>query len=416
MADVLLALAAEDPGGPGLGAVRPAWTSIGFGQDMLAAARAVATDAGASPLVPWSVLRGNGGNLVEFQGTQQAVVEGASRPCVRLWDRWLRLVPEVVLPPPVGGLPDPVPVPVANQRCTLSIGAWERCCGFPIEWETNLRLHLPAVAFELHDLHDRVCPWVPEAPAPAGAGSAEPRPRGLPSSRIERALLTFPQEHAWDVVLAVLPWVAQSLACRGCPDQHVTTQVRLHTQAHTSGTYPPEVWSKHHKLVYGGAQRSADVVAAFEAAVVTESAESAVVVGLYRARCCALLVSPDGAGLDARYTCGACQKWPASLGRALRRKVALDNENVGGAEVDGMVDVDDDDDAVGDDDDGDVEGAVEAEHSANSRSLVKMFRPLFRIMHADVDKARKKRCLYQVRGLRGLHCVLDGGELCQRVS
>ena len=95
MADVLLALAAEDPGGPGLGAVRPAWTSIGFGQDMLAAARAVATDAGASPLVPWSVLRGNGGNLVEFQGTQQAVVEGASCPCVRLWDRWLRLVPEV---------------------------------------------------------------------------------------------------------------------------------------------------------------------------------------------------------------------------------------------------------------------------------------------------------------------------------
>ena len=143
---------------------------------------------------------------------------------------------------------------------------------------------------------------------PPGAGSAEPRPRSLPSSRIERALLTFPQEHAWDVVFAVLPWVAQSLACRGCPDQHVTTQVRLHTQAHTSGTYPPEVWSKHHKLVYGGAQRSVDVVAAFEAAVVTESAESAVVVGLYRARCCALLVSPDGAGLDARYTCGACQK------------------------------------------------------------------------------------------------------------
>jgi hypothetical protein len=98
----------------------------------------------------------------------------------------------------------------------------------------------------------------------------------------------------------------------------------------------------------------------------------------------------------------------------LRHKVALDKENVGGAEADGMVDVDDDNDAVDDDDD--VEGAVEAEHSANSRSLVKMFRPLFKIMHADVDKARKKRCLYQVRGLRGLHCVLDGGELCQRVS
>ena len=285
-----------------MGAVRPAWTSIGFGQDMLAAARAVATDAGASPLVPWSVLRGNGGNLVEFQGTQQAVVEGASRPCVRLWDRWLRLVPEVVLPPPVGGLPDPVPVPVANQRCTLSIGAWERCCGFPIDWETDLRLRLPAVAFELRDLPERVCPWVSEAPAPAGAGSAEPRPRGLPSSRIERALLTFPQEHAWDVVLAVLPWVAQSLACRGCPDQHVTTQVRLHTQTHTSGTYPPEVWSKHHKLVYGGAQRSAEVVAAFEAAVVKESAESVVVVGLYRARCCALLVTTGGGGLDVKYT------------------------------------------------------------------------------------------------------------------
>jgi hypothetical protein len=158
MADVLLALAAEDPGGPGLGAVRPAWTSIGFGQDMLAAARAVATDAGASPLVPWSVLRGNGGNLVEFQGTQQAVVEGASRPCVRLWDRWLRLVPEVVLPPPVGGPPGPVPVPVANQRCTLSIGAWKRCCGSPFDWETDLRLRLPAVAFELRDLHDLVCP------------------------------------------------------------------------------------------------------------------------------------------------------------------------------------------------------------------------------------------------------------------
>jgi hypothetical protein len=125
---------------------------------------------------------------------------------------------------------DPVPVPVANQRCTLSIGAWERCCGFPIDWETELRLHLPAVAFELHDLHDRVCPWVPEAPAPAGAGSSEPRPRGLPSSRIERALLTFPQEHAWDVVFAVQP--------------------------HTSGTYPPEVLSEHHKLVCCGAQKS----------------------------------------------------------------------------------------------------------------------------------------------------------------
>jgi hypothetical protein len=96
----------------------------------------------------------------------------------------------------------------------------------------------------------------------------------------------------------------------------------------------------------------------------------------------------------------------------LRHKVALDKENVGGAEADGMVDVDDDNDAVDDDDD--VEGAVEAEHSANSRSLVKMFRPLFKIMHADVDKARKKRCLYQVRGL---HCkgALDGGEQCYNV-
>jgi hypothetical protein len=170
--------------------------ALNDGEDVLVAARAMATDAGASPLVPWSVLRGNGGNLVEFQGTQQAVVEGASRPCVRLWDRWLRLVPEVVLPPPVGGLPDPVPVPVANQRCTLSIGAWERRCGFPIDWEADLRLCLPAVALELRDLHDRVCPWVSEAPAPAGAGSGDPRPRGLPSSRIERALLIFPQGHA----------------------------------------------------------------------------------------------------------------------------------------------------------------------------------------------------------------------------
>jgi hypothetical protein len=98
------------------------------------------------------------GTLVEFQGTQQAVVEGASRPCVRLWDRWLRLVPEVVLPPPVGGPPGPVPVPVAKQRCTLSIGAWKRCCGSPFDWETDLRLRLPAVAFELRDLHDLVCP------------------------------------------------------------------------------------------------------------------------------------------------------------------------------------------------------------------------------------------------------------------
>jgi hypothetical protein len=61
------------------------------------------------------------------------------------------------------------------------------------------------------------------------------------SSRIERALHIFPQEHAWDVVFAELPWVAQSLACRGCPDHHVTTQVRLHSPAHTSGTYPPEL-------------------------------------------------------------------------------------------------------------------------------------------------------------------------------
>ena len=44
-------------GGPGLGAVRPAWTSIGFGQDVLVAARAVATVVGASPLALWSVLQ-----------------------------------------------------------------------------------------------------------------------------------------------------------------------------------------------------------------------------------------------------------------------------------------------------------------------------------------------------------------------
>jgi hypothetical protein len=93
----------------------------------------------------------------------------------------------------------------------------------------------------------------------------------------------------------------------------------------------------------------------------------------------------------------------------------LEGGKVGDAEVDGMVDVDDDDDAVGDDDDGDVEGAVEAEHSANSRSLVKMFRPLFKIMHADVDKARKKRCLYQVRGYGAYIVCWMWGDLCQRV-
>jgi hypothetical protein len=141
MADVLLALAAEEPGGPGLGAVRPAWTSIGFGLDVLLAARAVATGAGASPLTLWSVLRGSGGTLVEFQGTPQAVVEGASRPCVRLWDRWLRLVPGAVpdLPPPaVVPAPDPDPIPAAAKRCALSVGAWERCCGLPIDWEILL--------------------------------------------------------------------------------------------------------------------------------------------------------------------------------------------------------------------------------------------------------------------------------------
>ncbi len=53
---------------------------------------------------------------------------------------------------------------MANQRCTLSIGAWERCCGLPIDWETDLRLRLPAVAFELRDLHGRVCAWAFEAP------------------------------------------------------------------------------------------------------------------------------------------------------------------------------------------------------------------------------------------------------------
>jgi hypothetical protein len=125
------------------------------------------------------------------------------------------------------------------------------------------------------------------------------------------------------VVFTLLPWVAQSSACRGCPDQHVTTQVRLHTQAHTSGAYPPQLWSPHHKLVYGGAQRSADVVAAFEAAVVTD-AHYAVVVGQYRTRCCALLVSQDNVGPDARYTCGACQKWPESLRRDLHRRASLE--------------------------------------------------------------------------------------------
>ena len=48
---------------------------------------------------------------------------------------------------------------------------------------------------------------------------------------------------------------------------------------------------------------------------------------------------------------------------------------------------------------GDDEAVVDyvVEHSDNSRSLVKMFRPLFKIMHVDLDKARRKHGLYQVR-------------------
>jgi hypothetical protein len=146
--------------------------------------------------------------------------------------RWLRLVPGVVLPPPVGGLPDPVPVPVANQRCTLSIGAWERCCGFPIDWETELRLHLPAVAFELHDLHDRVCPW--------DHGFLTRRPLPLLVLAVQSLdPAAFHQAGS----SALYSRFLKSMHGMWCSPCSLTRLVR-------------EVLSKHHKLVYRGAQKS----------------------------------------------------------------------------------------------------------------------------------------------------------------
>jgi hypothetical protein len=389
---------------------RPSWTDPAFGGLVLNAARLQPDmDGRVAPLDSWSTCQGasdgSRDQLLEFLGDSYGIYSGTVKQSrVLLFDRWVRLTgaPPVVVPVPAAGGPgsgpgSPVPVPVdtpartatadAAPRCAISVGAWERCSPIPQLWETDLRLRLPDVDFRVLDALERVCPWqAPAVPAlAAGAGAGSPGTSGLggpkaapvralPPIRVERGVVTFPEQHAWDVLVALLPWLSQSVACRGCPASQVTADLSAHVAAGSHGAYPPAVWTPHHKPVYGGAQRSKDITAALEAVVVRDAgpagASTVVVVGPYRVRRCTLLCPPGAAAPTSKYVCVACSKWPDVLSRAIRKSCAAARSiKVPAAAdlVDGAVDDEVDGDVAGVDDGDGGEPAPPPEFSPNKQ-------------------------------------------------
>jgi hypothetical protein len=164
-------------------------------------------DGRIAPLASWSTNQcapdGSHDQLLEFSGDSYVIYSGTVP--VRLCDRWVKL----------GRAPVAVPVPGegppldAAPRCTISVGAWQRCSPFPELWMTDLRVRMPDVDFSVLDALEQVCPWqAPVGPmagagAGAGGGAGSAPARALPPIRVERGVVTFPEQHAWDVLLSM---------------------------------------------------------------------------------------------------------------------------------------------------------------------------------------------------------------------